>query len=553
MKKLANKMINKGRLISIFFTLSLSISGYAQSISWLAIPQYDKISPFHDGVATVGLNGKWGYINLKGEELVKPEYELVNDFNEGVGVITSLDFQLKAIASATGLTPVPYGFKVNPRFARFSDGLLLVTDGKKWGYLNKPGEIQIKCSFTAAHPFSEGLAAVTRSSLGIGEWAYINPDGKGVILQDNNYNWASSFSNGKAVVISPKQLTFIDARGKKVEGNLPKLTTSMERYDIFKGEFLCKEGTALFDGQGRLSSINVNGTIQSFATLKTKENNELVQVKKVGNKYGFIINGKETPCQFDEVSWFNDDVAIVKKDSRFGIVSMSHENSIAISIKENPLLSVFGKPAQATVIVKNLQSETISNLNISIPDVAQQTIAKLQANESKELVVLLAKKTEFPSEEKELELQLEFDGIQQNPVKCKAIINDKPSLTIEFTKNNFESIVDETIAVPFQVINETDFTVENIAIQVVDETKVISESNVPVLKGRAKMLFQFTVQFPVSATQSQTKEFGIIVKPPLAPSITKAEKLNFKIIIPQPDALTPAGKIRTEVEVSGNK
>ncbi|MGV8135184.1 MAG: WG repeat-containing protein [Mangrovibacterium sp.] len=126
--------MNKKLPCLLFFSLFLICRGSSQYIEWIAKPRYDQIGQFHDGVAAVNVAGKWGYINSKGEEIVKPEYDLACDFNEGAGVIINSGLEVKAVADVNGRLNIPeQKLKVRSSTARFSDGLLLVTDGRKWG------------------------------------------------------------------------------------------------------------------------------------------------------------------------------------------------------------------------------------------------------------------------------------------------------------------------------------------------------------------------------------------------------------------------------------
>jgi len=543
-------MNNKNSTL-ILLALFFFSNGYTQTIQWIAQPKYDAISPFHEGVAYVSLDGKSGYVNRQGKEIVKPEYDKVFNFNDEVGVITTSDFEIMAIANKSGkLTTLKSGLKVDPRFAQFSDGLLLVTDGKKWGYMNKSGNLQIECKYIAAHPYSEGLAAVTSSAYGIGGWAFINPSGNGVILQDNNFTWASSFIQGRALVIFSKQLAYIDTQGKRIEGNLPKLNSAMERFDTFKGEIKLKEGIAFFDGQGRFQSVETQTKgKQSFLTSDIRSENNLILIKKEGNKSGFIIKGKPTLCQFDEVSWFDNTTAIVKKDASYGIVSLDENNSISVTFKKDTFFSVFGKPAIATVVVKNLKPKEISNLNIRFSEGSQQSITTLKSEESKELVLSLTKNTDASFEEKVIEFQPDLDGILQNLVKIKAIIQDKPSLRIEFAKSSYEVKSGEKIPVTFKIANETAIDTENIAIKVLEKSDIIYEST-QTIHGNSVV----NCQISISALKSQIKELEIIVKPVKAPPIKMVQKISLTITdIDSGVVVHPGtGKIKTEVNVLEN-
>ena len=94
---------------------------------------------FKEGFATVQKDGKFGYINTKGEQIVECKFDSVSDFNEGLAAV--------------------------------------LKDGK-WGYINTKGEQAIECKFDVAWSFNEGLAAVLKD----GKWGYINTKGYPVIF-----------------------------------------------------------------------------------------------------------------------------------------------------------------------------------------------------------------------------------------------------------------------------------------------------------------------------------------------------------------------------------
>lgn len=525
--------MNMKKLISAILGLLPVLFGFAQSITWVAKPQYDKISSFHDGVAVVSVNNKWGYINQQGIEVVKPEFDRTYDFSEGMGVVVSSDGQLKGIANSNGILKVPVGLKVNPRFPKFSDGLLLVTDGKKWGYLNKSGELQIKCNYWMAHPFSEGMAAVTTSANGWEGWAYIRTSGSVAITQDRKISCGTSFSQGKAAAIISKKLVFIDNTGKVVEETPHSIDINIQRkYDSQTGELKLLGGSAFLDEQGKLASIEVNGETKSYGEtspnpeISTKTN--LVQTKKEGNKLGFIFNGKESPCQFDEVSWYDHRTAIVRKGAKFGIVSMTESDPLSISANESTTFSVFGKPANTVLVIKNLQAEPVNNISLTFSDGTQQFIEQILPKGTKEIAIVLSKTTDAVSEDKEIEIRPEIDGILQNLTKIKVVLTDKPSLNVEVEKTSYEASPGENVSVSFKVINESDVSGENISIRVVDGSKTIFMKKISVLKGDESVLSRFDV----SVQKSQTKKLEIITKPNMASELNFEKEIFIKIIDP---------------------
>jgi len=46
--------------------------------------KYDSVGDFSEGLAQVELNGKWGYVNKQGEEVVPVKYDYAWSFREGL-------------------------------------------------------------------------------------------------------------------------------------------------------------------------------------------------------------------------------------------------------------------------------------------------------------------------------------------------------------------------------------------------------------------------------------------------------------------------------------
>ena len=104
--------------------------------------EFDYVDGFNEGFARVQKDGKWGYINTKGEQIVECKFDGARGFNEG--------------------------------FARVQK------DGK-WGYINTKGEQIVECKFDDAYDFNEGFARVKKD----GKWGYINTKGCSVIFDES--------------------------------------------------------------------------------------------------------------------------------------------------------------------------------------------------------------------------------------------------------------------------------------------------------------------------------------------------------------------------------
>jgi hypothetical protein len=135
---------------------------------WAIKPRFGEAEEFAaNGLARVWVNGKWGYINEKGEEVIKPRFDEAWLF------------------AANGLAPVKVNGKwgyinekgkevIKPRFdlvwSFAANGLALVLVNGKVGYLNEKGEEVIKPRFDGAWSFSaNGLAPVKVND----KWGYI--------------------------------------------------------------------------------------------------------------------------------------------------------------------------------------------------------------------------------------------------------------------------------------------------------------------------------------------------------------------------------------------
>ena len=48
---------------------------------------YDRIGDFKEGLAIVSLNGKFGYINEDGKEVIPPIYNVASPFHKGLAEV----------------------------------------------------------------------------------------------------------------------------------------------------------------------------------------------------------------------------------------------------------------------------------------------------------------------------------------------------------------------------------------------------------------------------------------------------------------------------------
>ena len=103
-------------------------------------PVYDKVWEFSeaDGLAMVGINKLFGYIDMKGKMIVAPKYEEGENFNDGMaGVMLKGKW---GFVNKSGKEPEPLKYE---KIKDFREGLGAVKLNNKWGFVDKAMKIII--------------------------------------------------------------------------------------------------------------------------------------------------------------------------------------------------------------------------------------------------------------------------------------------------------------------------------------------------------------------------------------------------------------------------
>lgn len=142
-------------------------------------PQFAEANLFYDDLALVkedGPDGKYGYIDKEGQYVIKPQYKFATSFNEGLAWVTSTLSHPRLINKKgeiiTELKSATYVYTFNDGLAAFSN------DKNLYGFVNKSGEVVITPQFHNVGYFSEGLCAVANEK---GDVGFIDKSGKIVI------------------------------------------------------------------------------------------------------------------------------------------------------------------------------------------------------------------------------------------------------------------------------------------------------------------------------------------------------------------------------------
>lgn len=180
-----------------------------QKGNWVIKPKYNKAFSFQEGLAPAAINDKWGYINKKGNWIIKPRYNFTGYFSDGLAFVrikckkSNLQTDKSINKKDKNIIHYNYGFInmegkfiIPPSFdktSNFHEGLAFVEVSKKWRVIDKNGKYLIKSTFENYKEFKNGLAAVEINN----KWGFIDKQGSFKIKPQ--YSKVSGFNEGLAV------------------------------------------------------------------------------------------------------------------------------------------------------------------------------------------------------------------------------------------------------------------------------------------------------------------------------------------------------------------
>lgn len=270
-------------------------------------PRYDRAIDFTEGLAAVK-DGKWGFIDETGKEVIPCTYDYAYYFREGFAAV-KLNNKYGFI-DKTGKEVIPRRYDNN---ISFYEGLAAVKIENKWGFVDKTGKEIIPCRYDETASFSEGRAAVKTN----GKWGFIDRSGTEII--SCKYDNTGNFSEGLAAVQLNGKCGFIDKTGREI---IPC------KYDRIEG---FSEGLAAVQSDGKSGFIDKTGKEvipRTYDTASSFTKTGYASVYK--GKWGFIDRtGKEiVPCKYDDVWGFSEGIAVMKLNGKRGLVDQTGKEII---------------------------------------------------------------------------------------------------------------------------------------------------------------------------------------------------------------------------------
>ncbi|MCM8712093.1 WG repeat-containing protein [Clostridium sp. SYSU_GA19001] len=222
---------------------------------------------------------KWGYINSRGRFKILPQFEYAKDFqNNGLAIVT--------LNNVDGIINSLRRYVVRPKYENimdFSEGLAVVIDKSGFKVIDETGR-EITCkSYSFISNFSNGRAYFALSDAhGNYLYGYLDREGKEVIPA--KYLNASDFKDGKAVVhVKENVYALIDLNGNIIQYyNYPYVGGLGDGLLEFKETSDGKSGYIDVDGNVVIKPQFTSGGVFAEARAVVNIGEDII------NKYGLI-------------------------------------------------------------------------------------------------------------------------------------------------------------------------------------------------------------------------------------------------------------------------
>lgn len=226
--------------------------------SWHIAPQFDQAFDYQKGVARVVVNGKYGLVDTAGRYIEKPKYIKIAPFDShGLSIVAYGNQQVKyGLINLKGQMITSNAYR---EILPFSEGLAVVKDKESYGYIDTSGRVVIPLVFSRASSFSEGLAAVRKD----GACGYINQTGDPVVSYQ--FTKCMDYEDGRAVVYKGiRKAGLVDQKGNMVlEPSVNRLIKFTEGRGLVRDRqyrfYYITESAKMYDGFYEKASAFENG------------------------------------------------------------------------------------------------------------------------------------------------------------------------------------------------------------------------------------------------------------------------------------------------------
>lgn len=266
-------------------------------------------------LAIVKQNGKYGCINRKGQFVIQPRWDWVLYDSYRKLILVESDSNFGYVNNRDKIV-IPIQYK---EAALFQDGLAAVSNGKKYGFINRSGDTIIPFVYDDVDfGFSEGLSDV---SIGDCE-GYINK--KGEIVIPIKYHWCYPFKSGYAQLstLSGDEY-FVDKKGNLFDWDSINPRTAWPPKESYPGSI------ETCTGQGRVNREGDTVVPPIYRVTGNLTNGHYIVQKDakwgVYNRRGKLLFAP----QFDYLWHFSEGYANFYINKKWGYISKRGKIAIA--------------------------------------------------------------------------------------------------------------------------------------------------------------------------------------------------------------------------------
>ena len=203
-------------------------------------PQYNFVSPFHEGFAIVRKETKYGMINETGKVVIPIEYTNVTAYSNGISFVQNGDnyggfdtsgkiivpfspYYMKDISNRVAIADSSYNYGLltlnGERLTdfkygsadRLNDNLIRVLEDASLGIINNTGKVILPSKYSTIDYFYNGFSRVNIDK----KWGFINSNG--IIVIDTKFDDIGNFNScNVASYKSDNKWGLIDSNGKYI-------------------------------------------------------------------------------------------------------------------------------------------------------------------------------------------------------------------------------------------------------------------------------------------------------------------------------------------------
>lgn len=334
-----------------------------------------------EGLIRAKKNGKWGFLDKSGKEIIPFVYENVWNFKSGSAFVSkdqkwgsinpfgNLEIEIKydeiwdykdlVFVTLKGKSGIYSEWNMDLKYdgiSDFNENFSAVSINKKWGYINQKGREIIPIKYESTWGFSYGYARVKLN----GKWGYL--DKTGTVITEFKYTDALDFDDSlfAAVCINKKwgiidrfgneiiQLKYDDISNIKSGFFLVQINQKWGYIDangkmvvpIKYDQIWVEKDSYIVELNGCFGLLDIKGkevipiTYDSIYINESDSNLAYIRLDKKMGVFNILLKQEIVPPIYDKIFPFFKEFALVEKHHGFGIID-KNGNKIHECIYEN--------------------------------------------------------------------------------------------------------------------------------------------------------------------------------------------------------------------------